>query len=73
MSDAALASDVIAALKAAPGVVVEKLADGTIEIAAVGQPNRSYKFKSTVSRGLLFRFEGWYNVPIGAFYRRHDK
>lgn len=70
MSDAALKGDVIAALKAAPGVSVEELPDGSIEIAAVGQPNRSYNFKATVSRGLLFRFEGWYNVPIGAFYQK---
>jgi hypothetical protein len=76
MSEPALKDDVIEALRAATGVSVTELADGSYEIAAVGQPLRRYPFKSTVSRSLLWRFVGWYKIPIEAFfksYRVHPK
>jgi hypothetical protein len=71
MSDPALKVDVISALRNAPGVSVTELADGSFEIAAVGQPLRSFKFRNTISRGLLWRFVGWYQVPIEAFFKSY--
>lgn len=71
MSDPALKVDVISALRAAPGVSITELADGSYEIAAVDQPLRSFKFKNNVSRNLLWRFVGWYNVPIEAFFKSY--
>jgi hypothetical protein len=71
MADAALREDVIEALKAARGVSVTLLPDGSYEIAAVGQPVRRYAFKATVARRLLWRFVGWYEVPIAAFFKSY--
>ena len=71
MSEPALKNDVIEALSKATGVHVEQLNDGTVEISAVGQPLRRYAFKSTVSRRLLWRFVGWYNLPIEAFFKSY--
>ena len=71
MSDAALRADVIAALREAKGVSVTELADGSIEVAAVNQPLRRFTFRSTVSRRLLWRFVGWYEVPIAAFFKSY--
>ena len=71
MSEPALKDDVILALKEATGVHVEVLNDGSVEISAVGQPPRRYPFKATVSRRLLWRFVGWYNVPIEAFFKSY--
>lgn len=68
MSDAALRKDVIAALRAKDGVTVTELADGSVEIACVGEPPRRFPFKDTVSRGLLDQFERLYGVPKAAFY-----
>lgn len=71
MSEPALKQDVIQALSSAAGVSVTPLNDGSYEIAAVGQPIRRFAFKTTVPRRLLWRFVGWYNVPIGAFFKSY--
>jgi hypothetical protein len=71
MSEPALRADVITALREANGVSVTELGDGSIEIAAVGQPIRRYKFHPTVARKLWWRFVGWYNVPIEAFFKSY--
>ena len=71
MSDPALKADVIEVLSAATGVSVTAMSDGSYEIAAVNQPVRRYAFKSTVPRRLLWRFVGWYKVPIEAFFKSY--
>ena len=68
MSDAALRADVLSALRSKDGVAVSELADGSVEIACVGQPIRRFPLKPTVARGLLANFERWYGVPKAAFY-----
>jgi len=70
MSDGALKPDVIAALKQQKGVSVTDMPDGSIEVAAVGQPIRRFPLGDVVSRGVLWNFERWYGVPIGACYPR---
>lgn len=71
MSEPALKADVIQALSNATGVEVTALADGTYEVAAVGQPLRRFPFQTTVSRKLLWRLVKWYNVPIEAFFKSY--
>lgn len=71
MSEPALKADVVQALSNAAGVEVTALADGSYEVAAVGQPLRRFVFKTTVSRKLLWRFVNWYNVPIEAFFKSY--
>lgn len=71
MSEPAIKADVIQALSNAAGVSVTAMQDGSFEIAAVGQPLRRFSFKSTVPRRLLWRFVGWYNVPIEAFFKSY--
>lgn len=68
MSDPAIRPDVIAALRAQPGVVVNELAGNNIEVIAVGEPNRVFELGPVVSRGLLWDLQRWYHVPIGAFF-----
>ncbi len=71
MSDAALREDVVAALGEAKGVTVTEMADGSYEIAAVGQMVRRFALKPTVPRRLLWQFERWYSVPIAAFFKSY--
>ena len=71
MSEPAIKADVIQALSEATGVSVTPMADGSFEIAAVGQPLRRYSFKATVPRRLLWRFVEWYKVPIEAFFKSY--
>lgn len=68
MGEPGLREDVIAALRAQPGVDVTVLNDGSVEIAAVGEPIRRFALRPTVPRGLLWRFVRWYKVPIAAFF-----
>ncbi len=68
MSEPALKGDVISALKAQKGVDVSQLNDGSIEVAAVGQPIRRFPFKATISRTMLAKIERWYGVPIAACF-----
>jgi len=76
MPSSALREDVISALREANGVHIEIMNDGSVEVSAVSQPPRRFPFKATVPRRLLWKFVGWYNVPIEAFfksYRVHPK
>lgn len=72
MSDAALRTDVVQALKdaSASGVVVTEHIDGSVEISKSGQMLRRFPFGTTVARGLLAKFERWYGIPMAAFYPR---
>lgn len=68
MSDPALRANVITALKNQSGIVIQELADGSIEVAKVGEPVRRLLFKPTVSRGMLAKLERWYGIPMAAYY-----
>jgi hypothetical protein len=68
MSDGAIRKDVIAALKAQPGVVATELADGSVEVSGTNGNLRRHVFGQTVSRTMLGKLERWYGVPMAAFY-----
>lgn len=68
MPEPALRADVIAALKAQNGVGVEVLADGSVEVSAVGQPIRRFPFGKVVNRTLVHRLSRWYGAPIATFF-----
>lgn len=66
-SDGALREDVIAALRARPGVSVIQLPNGALEVSTVDSL-RTFPLKATVSRGLLTEFCRYYGVTMAAFY-----
>lgn len=69
MSDGAIRKDVIEALRNQPGIRVEVVPDGTVEVAKVGVLRR-WIFQPVVSRGTLGELERLYDVPMAAFYPR---
>jgi len=68
MGEPALKTDVVRALKARADLTVTEMADGSLEVACVGQPIRRLLFGATVSRKQLRNLERWYKIPRAAFF-----